>query len=139
MARRIRSRKRKHLGNRTFGAGNTKNRRGKGNRGGKGRAGYHKHKWLHTIKFEGTNKRARGAHGFYNPAHKCHAALSLGQLSKKLSSFPKDDAGVYQIVLPGAKVLSGGSLQVKAHVKARGFSEKARQKIEEAGGTASTL
>ena len=50
MARRNTSRRFKHRGNRTHGGGNTKNRRGKGNRGGVGRAGYHKHRWLHTIK-----------------------------------------------------------------------------------------
>lgn len=139
MARRIKSRKRKHLGNRTYGGGNTKNRRGKGNKGGKGRAGYHKHKWLHTIKYEGTNKVSRGIQGFHNPSRKPVLVVSLEQLSKRLTTYPKDDAGVYQIVLPGTKVLSGGSFGAKANVKAHAFSSKAKEKIEKAGGKTITF
>ena len=61
MARRFESRKKKkYAGNRTFGAGNKKNRRGKGSRGGVGRGGYHKHRWFHTIKTEGTSQTEPG-------------------------------------------------------------------------------
>ncbi|MBI5036355.1 uL15 family ribosomal protein [Candidatus Micrarchaeota archaeon] len=139
MARRIKSRKSKHLGNRTFGGGNTKIRRGKGNRGGVGRAGYHKHRWLHTIKYEGTNKKAKGLHGFSNPTRKDFATVSLGQLSKRVGSFKQNTEGFYEIVLPRVKVLSGGEFQFKAIVKAERFSAKAKEKIEKSGGTTSTF
>lgn len=139
MARRIKSRKSKHLGNRSFGGGNTKNRRGKGNRGGKGRAGYHKHKWLHTIKYEGTNKVNRGIQGFSNPSRKSFKTVSLGDLYLKLSTFPKNAEGVYQIELRGASVVSGGAFDAKAHVKASRFSAPAIKAIEKAGGKAETF
>ncbi len=45
MAVRKRKRKNRYRGHRTHGAGNTKNRRGAGNRGGRGKAGSHKHKF----------------------------------------------------------------------------------------------
>lgn len=138
MARRIRSRKFRHRGNRTHGGGNTKNRRGKGNKGGKGRAGYHKHRRLHFIKLEGSTKRDKGLHGFTNPAKKSYATVSLGQLQDAIEKFPKNDEGVFQILIPKTKVLSGGTLSAKAHVKAYGFSAKAKEKIEAAGGTAAT-
>ena len=137
MARRIHSKKRKHLGNRTFGGGNTKNRRGKGNRGGVGRAGYHKHKWLHTIKYEGTNKRDRGMHGFVNPTRKEYSIISLETLSSQIAvgkHKPNAD-GVYEIVLPKTKVLSNGSIKHKLLLKASAFSKNAVEKIKAAGGT----
>ncbi len=139
MARRIKSRKSKHMGNRTFGGGNTKNRRGKGNKGGKGRAGYHKHNWLRTIKYEGTNKVSRGIQGFSNPSRKSFKTVRLGDLFFKLSSFPKSAEGVYQIELRGASVVSGGAFSAKAHVKAARFSAPAKERIEKLGGKTETF
>jgi len=140
MARRNVSRRFKHRGNRTHGGGNTKNRRGKGNRGGVGRAGYHKHNWLRTIKEEGTNKKDKGLSGFTNPTRKVYRQISLEQLDKDIISlkYQKSDAGVYQVSLPNTKVLSGGAITQKAAVKAYAFSAKAKEKIEKAGGTTST-
>ncbi len=138
MARRIKSRKRKrYLGNRSFGGGNAKNRRGKGNRGGVGRAGFHKHKWLHTIKFEGTSQRERGDKGFFNPTRKTVNEISLKQLEEKIAAgeFKPDAQGVYSINLEGFKVLSSGRVTVKLAVRASGFSKKAVEKITAAGGT----
>ena len=140
MARRNVSRRFKHRGNRTHGGGNTKNRRGKGNRGGVGRAGYHKHNWLRTIKEEGTNKRDRGEQGFTNPTRKIYATISLEELDAAIlgAKYQKNDQGVYQVSLPRTKVLSGGTLSQKAAIKAYAFSAKAKEKIEKAGGSTST-
>ncbi|MFH0834927.1 MAG: uL15m family ribosomal protein, partial [Candidatus Micrarchaeota archaeon] len=41
--------------------------------------------------------------------------------------------------LKGCKILSGGAIQHKMAVKASAFSEKAKQKIIAAGGTAEVL
>ena len=113
MARRISSKKRKHLGNRTYGGGNTKNRRGKGNRGGVGRAGFHKHKWLHTIKFEGTCQKDRGIKGFFNPTRENLKEISLRELNGRIAAgeFKPDSQGVYSINLEGFKILSSGSVK----------------------------
>ena len=40
----------KFRGSRTFGWGSHKNRRGRGNRGGAGNAGVHKHKYIKFVK-----------------------------------------------------------------------------------------
>ncbi len=144
MARRISSRKFKHRGNRTHGGGNTKNRRGKGNRGGVGRAGYHKHNWLRTIKTEGTNKKDKGLTGFTNPTRKIYATMDLEELNLAITrgvetgKIAKNDAGLLVVSLPKTKILSGGTLGHKAAIKAYAFSAKAKEKLEKAGCTTAT-
>ncbi len=139
MARRIRARgKKKFLGNRSHGAGNIKNRRGKGSRGGVGRAGFHKHKWLQTIK----RGEIRGEKGFVNPSpsarpRKKTREISIGEIQCEIDAgkHAAGADGVYAVSLLGFKVLSGGSLKAKAAVRAAGFSAKAKEKIAAAGGS----
>lgn len=137
MARRIRSRKSKHLGNRTYGAGNTKNRRGKGNKGGKGNAGAHKHKWLRTIKL-GLHKPLK--HGFHSRFAK-PVEFTLSEISKKICLGEcKQEGGKYEVHLgKKGKVISTGSIDFPAMVSAGSFSAKAAQKIKAAGGEAVSL
>ncbi len=141
MARRVKSnKKRKYAGNRSFGGGNAKNRRGKGNRGGVGRAGFHKHKWLQTIKRGETSKRDRGEQGFFHPRGSFSQEITLEQISRKIAKGEiKQAEGFYVVELPKAKVLSNGSITQKVEVKARAFSAKAKEKIEAAGGKATML
>lgn len=136
MARRIKSRKRKHLGNRTYGGGNTKNRRGSGNRGGVGRAGMGKHRRLYAIKTEGSTLRDRGLQGFFSQKKKL-MGVTLEKLQKMIDvgRFEQKE-GVFQVSLPKAKIISGGLFTAKASVRAAGFSAKAKEKITQAGGTA---
>ncbi len=141
MARRIRARgKKKFLGNRTHGGGNAKNRRGKGSRGGVGRAGFHKHKWLQTIK----RGEIRGEKGFRNPSPSARSGkkpreVSLGEIQREIDAgkHAAGADGVYALALRGCKVLSGGELRAKIAVRAAGFSGKAKQKIAAAGGSVS--
>jgi len=137
MARRIKSTKRKYYGDRSFGGGNTKNRRGKGNKGGKGRAGYHKHKWLHTIKYEGTKSPYKG---FFNHNSKRVPAVSLFTIGKQIEHGKiKAEAGIYKIELPRKKVISKGKFPFKAEITAFSFSQGAIERINEAGGKAIAL
>ena len=136
MARRIKSKKRKYLGNRSYGRGNTKNGRGKGTRGGVGRAGYHKHKWLKTIK-EGLNKSRR--HGFVNRNSESAGMdeITLTALQKQLDAgkFKKEADGKFLVALSVyTKVLSNGTLTSPVKISAGAFSEKAKAKIAKAGG-----
>jgi large subunit ribosomal protein L15 len=138
MARRIKSKKRKYLGNRTYGGGNTKNRRGKGTRGGVGRAGYHKHRWLRTIK-EGLHKSRR--HGFVNRNSKSArmGEVTLSQIQRDVDAgkYKKSADGKYEVTLPvRTKVLSQGALFAALKVSAGAFSKGAKEKIEKAGGQA---
>ena len=131
MVVRIKSRKSKHLGNRTYGGGNKKNRRGKGCRGGKGRAGWNTHKWLLTIK---NNEHKRRKRGFASVRAK-PATINLTQLSKRIQEGDYKE----EIVLKKTKVLSNGDYNHKIKVRAFGFTAKAREKIEAAGGEAVDL
>jgi large subunit ribosomal protein L15 len=136
MARRTKSKKRKYLGNRSYGRGNTKNGRGKGTRGGVGRAGYHKHKWLKTIK-EGLHKSRR--HGFVNRNSESvlTTEVTLAQIQKDVDAgkFKKSADGKYEVTLPvRAKVLSQGTLTAALKISAGAFSATAKEKIAKAGG-----
>ncbi len=136
MARRLNSRSRKHYGNRTFGAGNTKNRRGKGSRGGVGRAGFHKHKRLHYIVTEGNSTTAPG---FINVTRRKIEEIGLNKLVKRIEAgeFKKDgDAYSIDIRKKGktVKLLGNGDFGFKANITADLFSMSAKEKVEKAGG-----
>lgn len=136
MARRIKSKKRKYLGNRSYGRGNTKNGRGKGTRGGVGRAGYHKHKWLKTIK-EGLHKSRR--HGFVNRNSESALTteITIAQLQRNVDKglYKKSADGKYEVTLPvRCKVLSQGTLSAALKISAGAFSKAAKEKITKAGG-----
>jgi len=136
MARRIKSKKRKYLGNRSYGRGNTKNGRGKGTRGGVGRAGYHKHRWLKTIK-EGLHKSRR--HGFVNRNSESvlMTEITIAQLQKNVDKglYKKSADGKYDVALPvRTKVLSQGKLTAALKISAGAFSAAAKEKITKAGG-----
>ena len=137
MARRIKSKKTKYFGNRTFGKGNKKNRRGKGSKGGTGRGGYHKQKWMQTIKREGPIQTLPG---FVNQTRRNVEELPLSRLSSQIEkgAFQQQE-GAYTIDVTAkrklVKVLGNGEFPFKAHVKANAFSKSAKEKIEKAGGS----
>ena len=133
MTRRFQKRKKRYLGSRNCGGGNTKNRRGKGGRGGKGMyAGSHKQRWSWIIKYEPEHF---GRHGFSPITQKdvpdtinvgdIHALAKSGKLEKKGSMFSMKFEG---------KVLGSGEIAVPVSVAAKSFSEGAKTKIEKAGG-----
>ncbi|MBU1197521.1 uL15 family ribosomal protein [Candidatus Micrarchaeota archaeon] len=137
MARRIKSHKRKHYGNRTFGHGNKKNWRGKGSRGGTGRGGYHKQNWMRTLKTEGPRQTASG---FVNPTTRRIIAVPLTHVSTRIEKGAfKQEGNAYNIDLTRkgklVKVLGNGAFSYKAHVKANAFTGSAKVKIEKAGGS----
>ena len=129
MVVRIKKKGRKYLGNRRWGAGNIKNRRGGGDRGGVGKAG-RKHKQTYRVVYE----RAEMSHkGFYNYKKNPLNEINLGTVSKKVL---QSSAEKPVIELPNFKVLSSGVLAKPAVIKASAFSKKAEEKIRQAGGEA---
>ena len=133
MVRRHKSDSKKYLGQRSYGGGNTKNRRGKGSRGGKGYAGSTKQRWTYITAKEPDHF---GNFGFSNP----NASYQLdiinlntiqdqaiaGKLKKKDDNYVLDFDG---------KILGTGKLTLPVTATAKSFSAKAKKKIEEAGGT----
>ncbi len=136
MVVRKRRKKNKMRGNRMHGGGNTKNRRGAGNRGGVGRAGSHKHKFSKYWVDFGI-KRTLKAKGRA-------ASLNLEQISSKLNDWvatgkAKKDGEM--IVLDGralgfGKILGRGDIAWKIKIVNAKASKAALKKILAKGGVA---
>ncbi|MEK6970546.1 MAG: uL15m family ribosomal protein [archaeon] len=124
----------KQLGERTHGHGDTKNRRGSGNRGGRGRAGSHKHKFSKYYMTFGIKNRQHAA-----PQGK---ALNLEQVSEHLAEWIRKGKVIQtdgMWILDGKKVgigkiLGSGTAPSDLRIKRIMVTEKARQKIEESDG-----
>ena len=134
MVVRKRRKKEKLRGKRSHGKGNTKNKRGAGCRGGRGRAGSHKHKYTKYYKDFGTNKKLKikGA----------VLAINLSDLSQKLPKLLENNRVEKEgdaFVIDGnkigyGKILGRGSLKEKIVVRNMEVSKKAAEIIESAGG-----
>ncbi|MCL4365262.1 MAG: uL15 family ribosomal protein [Candidatus Marsarchaeota archaeon] len=125
MSLRYEKRARKFLGTRRWGAGNIKNRRGSGSRGGVGRAGK-KHKFTRIVKYE----RERMSKSGFTPWHKSK------QNVVNLDYVEAAAGGKGEIELREYKILGGGSISKPIKITAGGFSKSAQEKIKSAGGEA---
>ncbi|MDE1825481.1 MAG: uL15 family ribosomal protein [Candidatus Micrarchaeota archaeon] len=130
MVIRIQKRTRKYLGARRWGAGNIKNARGAGDRGGTGKGG-RKHKWTSIVKYAPERIRSKG---FANK----NPSLVLKETDiysiSNLANASEDAKPTVE--LKGYKVLSDGMLDKPVVVKAAAFSKAAQEKIKKAGGEA---
>ena len=137
--------KRRQRGSRTHGGGTHKNRRGAGNRGGRGNAGRSKHQ-LH-------GQDPLGKHGFTRPEEVREEVREVGLRDLDERAPELVDAGLaeeagdgYRIdardVVDGGheadvvKVLGDGQARRTLEVVADAFSETAAERIEAAGGSA---
>ncbi len=134
----------KFRGSRTCGGGTHKNRRGAGNRGGRGHAGANKH---HFIKAMREGYRKGYIHkGFSRPQKVVRDTISIN--IKELNDIvdflyemnaeyieKEDDKYIINLGSLGIdKVLGSGFLSKKLIVTAPSFSKVAISKIEEADG-----
>jgi large subunit ribosomal protein L15 len=131
----------KFRGSRTCGGGTHKNRRGAGNRGGRGKAGGCKHHFVRAM----MRGYSYGKHGFKRPASVSRDAtiVNVGELDE-LALYLVDEGlaeikdGVYHINLENLgieKVLGSGRVTKNLVVTSDEFSVSAREKIESAGGS----
>ncbi len=137
--------KRRARGSRTHGGGTHKNRRGAGNRGGRGNAGRSKHQ-IH-------GQEPLGKHGFTRPpvVQREVREVDLQTLDERAPEFAaaglaEATDGGYRLdardVVEGGheadvvKVLGRGQARRALYVTADAFSETARARIEAAGGEA---
>ena len=132
MVIRIKKRPRKFLGSRSWGVGNIKNGRGSGDRGGVGRGGK-KSKFTYTVKYD---KDRIHIPGFTPPRAVPLKETNLSRISGIAAGMTGEKPTVE---LRGYKVLSDGLLSKPLVVKATNFSEKAIEKIKQAGGEAVKL
>jgi len=109
-------------GNRTHGGGDKKNRRGAGVRGGRGRAGSHKHKFSKYWMTFGMKRKLK--------AKKKITAINLCDVGKYL-----DDAGTFDGSINGiGKIMGKGEINKKITVRNAAVSKHAAEKIIAAGG-----
>lgn len=131
----------KYRGSRTCGGGTHKNRRGAGNRGGKGRAGHRDHRHTH---FWLAGEFHNGKHGFFQQNASKVNAIDVGKLDQMVDNLVACGAATLEgdIFTIDAeqigidKILGGGKITHKLNITAKEFSESARSKIEESGGQA---
>jgi len=117
----------KFRGHRSYGYGSHKSHRGGGSRGGRGKAGGHKHKWSHTVKYDPDRY---GKHGFKSKTRKNIKAVNVSMLEKLAAGKKNIDL----TKLGYNKVLGNGTISAGIEVTAQMFSKKAVEKIEAAGG-----
>lgn len=146
MVVRRRKKVRKLRGSRTHGYGSHKKHRGGGSRGGRGKAGMHKHKWTYTVKYEPEHF---GKRGFSRPKEVVRKlkGINLKDLDKLVERLLgekvlEEENGKVKINILKfgyEKVLGSGKITKPLIVEAKAFSERARKKIEEAGGEVRVL
>jgi len=135
------SRTKKFRGYRTHGRGK-KSGRGAGIIGGHGMAGYGKTGKIGMLK---EDRNYFGRHGFKRPQCTVEAnrTINVGELSEKIETFvtmgfaAKEGEG-YKLNLTEAgidKLLGNGNIDFAINVTVDSVSEKAREKIEAAGGS----
>ena len=133
---------RKMHGYRTRGYGNVGQHRKSGCKGGVGAAGMHKHMWSWVIKYF---PDWFGKHGFTprGPEHTpVVTTINVGRLNEIAQDLLRKGAAVKEgelIVIDTtkmgiAKVLSSGKVTLPLKVIAYSVSERAKEKIEAAGG-----
>ncbi|MFH1631150.1 MAG: uL15m family ribosomal protein, partial [Candidatus Aenigmatarchaeota archaeon] len=116
-------------GQRWHGWGGKKKHRGAGSRGGKGRAGYHKHKYSYVVAIDPDHY---GYKGFVPPGkYMKKKIINLDGLQKIV-----DKQKITEIDLGGlgfTKLLSRGEIKTKITVKVDDYSMAAKKAIEKVG------
>lgn len=139
VVRRKKRKTKKKRGSRTHGRGCAKRGRGSGEKGGKGMAGGHKHKWSYIIRYM---PDYFGKHGFFPPTWKEREAVNVGELDEKIEELAErglatKEGGMYKVdvrKLGFSKVLGRGKVTHPMEIVTDEISDEARRKIEEAGG-----
>ncbi len=128
--------RKKYLGNRTRGAGDTKNRRGKGSHGGRGRAGKWGHKKMSFFDEIGTKKTQKP-----NSVQKAITLLDLNEYVSNLIALNKSKG---EIVLDFEndlklkkyqKIVAKGKFEHKVKIVGAKYSAKVEEIIKKNGGS----
>ncbi len=134
----------KYRGSRTCGGGTHKNRRGAGNRGGRGRAGINAHRFTKFYLEEGP---VYGKHGFVAVNRREVPTIDVGTLdqmvagllAQQLASEENGAVVIDAAALGIEKVLGSGRVTRSLRISASAFSEQAIAKIEAQGGQANVV
>jgi len=126
----VRRKAKRRRGERTY-HGMHKNWRGGGNRGGRGKAGRHKHKWSYVVKYE---PDYFGKRGFKPPERKALRTINLKELDKMIKEGIIKGDKVNLSELGYDKLLGTGKINYPLVVEVKKASVKAIEKIEKVGG-----
>jgi large subunit ribosomal protein L15 len=130
---------RKKRGTRTCGWGRIGQHRKAGQRGGRGKAGRHKHLWSYVLRYEPDYFTKKG---FYSPQRRDVNTLNVGELEElavKLSTEKslgeKDGIAFLDLDDLGYnKLLGMGKVAKPFSIKVASCSKSAVRKVEDAGG-----
>jgi large subunit ribosomal protein L15 len=135
MVVRFRKKNSRMRGSKTHGWGSKKKHRGAGSRGGRGNAGMLKHKKTMLIKYNPDYLSGPDHKGFRIPGQaKDIRTITLKDIDIIAKKNNKAEIDVSQ--LGYGKVLSTGKITQALTIKAKKIVEKAKKRIEEAGGKA---
>lgn len=147
MVVRRRKKTRKKRGSKTYGWGEEGHRKS-GYRGGKGKAGGHKHHWTKTI-VEDPEYFGRGRRGINRPKKIVYTPtfINIGEISERIDKLLEKgvavrEEGMIKVDVKKMgfdKVLGAGRIEAKLHVLAPKFTKKAAEKIEKAGGKVTVI
>ena len=135
----------KYRGTRTCGGGTHKNRRGAGNRGGRGRAGINAH---HFVKwYMEMGGPVFGKDGFFHNPAVSVSSMDVGiidqivpsLLAQGIAKQEGDAVTINAADLGIEKVLGSGKVNRKLNISAAAFSAQAKAKIEKTGGKAQVV
>jgi large subunit ribosomal protein L15 len=125
---------RRQRGSRTHGYGQIGQHRHSGKQGGHGNAGLHKHKWSWLILHDPDHFRRDP---FKPPSfHKVSKWANVGDLDS-FAEDGKGKGGPVSVDLDAKgveKLLGAGDVRRAFNVKVSSYTERAKQKLEEAGG-----
>lgn len=133
---RLGKRNRKFNGSRNHGKGNAKNARGKGNKGGWGRAGMHKHRYTYITRYE---PDYFGVHGFASVRKVKVQKINLFEIEQLAQAGKLEKKGGKDYFEFEGKVLGSGAISKPVFVKAVSFSKGVVEKIKKAGGSIETF
>lgn len=123
----------KRRGSKTHGWGSKKKHRGAGSRGGRGLAGSKKHKKTWIMKYKRDHLGKRGFKSLQKRRIKeASRAINIRNIPANVLEGMEIDV----TKLGYDKLLGNGEFTKPVTVKARAFSEKAKEKIEKAKGKA---
>ena len=128
----IKNRKyRRRLGERTY-SGNKKNKRGHGNKGGRGFSGKYDVKELKYLKMFGKEYFGRKGFNSIKPRYKYITLDDVERMAVEKDGKLVCEAKKY-------RVIGNGKITKAVEVLAAGVTESAKQKIEGAGGSVKVL
>lgn len=130
-----------YRGSRTCGWGRVAQHRRSGRKGGRGRVGYHKHKWSWAVKYA---PDWYGRHGFTQPPNLVArwVTINVGELDERIEELVKQGRAErvgeeyhVDLLAMGINKLTGeGRVTKKLVVKTITATRKAIEKIEQVGG-----